>query len=132
METPMKPVAKPTAPYPVPSETKPPPPVSPRQSPNPFQLPGCPILSPAAGGKGREALLRLTVQQLPQFAPRAPNAHIERPKQRIHRAHFIEPHFVDELFEHQRIIGKQIHAPLPIVKPNRPADNLPHLSRIAA
>ena len=33
-------------------------------------------------------------------------------------ADLIEPHFVDQLLEHERVVGKEVDAPLPIIEPN--------------
>jgi hypothetical protein len=46
------------------------------------------------------------------------HAHIEAAKDRINGAHFVKAHFVDQLFENDRIIRKQINAPLPVVEPD--------------
>src|SRR5579883_3288909 len=70
-------------------------------------------------------------QEIPQFVHADALAHIKRAEQRVHGADLIEAHLVDELLEHQRIVGKQIHAPLPIVEPDRARDNLLHRARVA-
>src|SRR5262245_40486852 len=43
----------------------------------------------------------------------------KRPEKTIHSAGFVEAHFVDELSEHQRVVGEKIHAPFPIVEADR-------------
>src|SRR5579863_8140293 len=53
-------------------------------------------------------------------------------EQRVNRADFVETHFVDQLFEYQRVVGEQINAPLPVVKTDRSADDLPDFSRVTA
>src|SRR5438105_725796 len=51
-------------------------------------------------------------------------------KQAIERASLVETHFVDQLLEHQRLVRKQVHAPLPVVETNRPGNDLVHRARI--
>jgi hypothetical protein len=52
------------------------------------------------------------------FRKRPPQTDEKRSKLRVHGAHFVEPHFVDQLFKNDRIVGKQVHAPLPIIEPD--------------
>src|SRR5205823_95944 len=70
-------------------------------------------------------------QQFSQITPGAAHADIEMPELRIHRADFTETHLVDQLFERQRIVGKQVHAPLPIVETDRSSYDLLYLTRVA-
>src|ERR1039458_5318419 len=71
-------------------------------------------------------------QPLAQPLYRKSHTNEELPKQRIHRTDFVEAHFVNQFLEHQRIEGKQIHAPLPIVEADGARDNLLHLAGVAA
>ena len=50
-----------------------------------------------------------------QLLYRQTHADKELPEERIHRAYFVEAHLVDQFLEDHRVIGKEIHAPLPIV-----------------
>src|SRR5271154_7139436 len=63
-----------------------------------------------------------------------PQSHsqVETPKERIYGAHLIESHLVDQLFEDHRIIGKEVDAPLPIVKTDGSRDDLFYLVGITA
>jgi len=54
------------------------------------------------------------------------------PEQRIHSADFVEAHLVDQLFEYQRIIGKEIDAPFPIIESDRASDDLSDVACISA
>src|ERR1039457_1010005 len=71
-------------------------------------------------------------QPLAQPLYRKSHTNEELPKQRIHRTDFVEAHFVNQFLEHQRIGGKQIHAPLPIVEADGAGNNLLHLAGVAA
>ena len=51
-----------------------------------------------------------------QVRGRDSDSHIEMAEQRVDGADFVEAHFVDQLLEDQRIVGKQIDAPLPVVE----------------
>src|SRR5919106_983244 len=48
----------------------------------------------------------------------------ENAKQSVDRAGFIEAHLVNQLLEHQRIIGKKIDAPFPIIEANGAGNDL--------
>ena len=45
-------------------------------------------------------------------------ARVERSKLGELRAGFVEPHLVNQLLEDERVVGKEIHAPFPVVKPD--------------
>ena len=49
-----------------------------------------------------------------------PNAHVEVAEKRVDGTDFVEPHFVDQFFEYQRLVGKQVDTPFPIVNPMEP------------
>src|SRR3954462_2337373 len=74
----------------------------------------------------------LSVQQLPQAFRRTAQTYIKRPEERVHRAHFIEPHLVDQLLEDHRLVGEQGDTPFPIVKADGAGDDLLYFSRVAA
>src|ERR1035438_1410285 len=72
------------------------------------------------------AALQISAQPTSKLLHRQPYPDKELPKQRIHSADFIKPHLVDQLLENHRVLGKQVHAPFPVVHPNRPGDDLLH------
>src|SRR5208337_523313 len=72
------------------------------------------------------ARLQLALQPCAQLLHRQPNPKIELPEQRIHCAHFVEAHLVYQFLKDDRIVGEQIHAPLPIVHSDRAGDDLLH------
>src|ERR1700688_966891 len=71
-------------------------------------------------------------EPLGKIGGRALDTDVEGTKERIDRADLIKTHFVDELFEYQRIIGKEVHSPLPIVESDRTRNDLLHLAGITA
>src|SRR5271155_1719742 len=77
-------------------------------------------------------LRQFSAQQFLQRRRRAAHAHKELAEQRIHGADMVEAHLVDQLLEDQRIVGKQVDSPLPVVKANRAGDDLLYLACIAA
>ena len=64
-----------------------------------------------------------------QFRRRSAHAHHKCAKSRINGANFVKTHLVDQLLEDQRVVGEQIDAPLPVIEPDRPRDDLPDLAR---
>src|SRR4051812_35491057 len=70
------------------------------------------------------------IQNLAKFVRGNSHPDKERPKRGVHGTDFVEAHFVDKLFENQRILGEQVDAPLPIIEADRPGNDLLHLSGI--
>ena len=60
------------------------------------------------------------------------NSNIKVTEQRIDCADFVKPHFVDQFFEDQRLIGEKIDSPLPIIESDRTGNNLPNVPGISA
>src|SRR5579864_492748 len=79
-----------------------------------------------------DLLRNLPVQELAQAAPGAAHPDIKMPEQGIDSADLVKPHFVNQFLEDQRVIGKQIHPPLPVIKANRTGNDLPYLAGVAA
>src|SRR5581483_563483 len=75
---------------------------------------------------------RVPAQKLAQAAPRTAHPNIELAELRVHRADFIEAHFVDHLLEDQGIVCKKIYAPFPVVETDRAGDDLFHLAGVTA
>ena len=59
-------------------------------------------------------------------------ADVESAEQTVNRAGFVEAHLVDEFFEDQRIVGKQIDAPFPIVETDGTGNDLRHPAGVVA
>src|SRR5437899_1453822 len=57
---------------------------------------------------------------------------MEMSEEGVHSANLIEAHLVNQLLENQGIIGKQIHAPFPVIKPDRTGDDLFDLPSVTA
>src|SRR5215472_1165821 len=53
-------------------------------------------------------------------------------EQRIDGAYMVETHFVDQLFEDQRIICEEVNTPLPVVESNGAGDDLPDFAGVTA
>src|SRR5262249_38880103 len=62
---------------------------------------------------------------------RAADADVKRPEDGVHRAHLIEAHLVNQLLEDQRIIGKEINTPLPVIETDGTRNDLLHGTGIA-
>src|SRR6185312_3452639 len=77
------------------------------------------------------SLRQFAVAQIFQTRGRYSHTHKELAEQSIDGAYFVEAHLIDQLLEDQRVIRKQVHAPLPIVKAYRSRDDLLHRPRIA-
>src|SRR6478672_3359199 len=69
-------------------------------------------------------------EQLSDLGRRRALTHVEGSEQRVHRAHFIKAHLVDQLFEDHGVVSEQIHTPFPVVKSDGTGNNLLHLPRI--
>ena len=69
------------------------------------------LLVPQAGVHAR-------AQHVAERGGREADARVERPEERVARARRIEAHLVDELLEHERVVGEERHAPLPVVEPD--------------
>src|SRR5207302_1105041 len=57
---------------------------------------------------------------------------IERTELREFRARLVEAHLVNQFLEDERILREQIDAPLPVIEPDRPRDDLRDLARVVA
>src|SRR5438270_7597448 len=75
---------------------------------------------------------QLPSQQLSDLRCGNANADVKRAEQGIDGADLVEAHLVNQLLEDQRIVGEQVHAPLPIVESDRAGDDLLHSSCVAA
>src|SRR5262245_10233945 len=67
---------------------------------------------------------QLSLQESSKRPHRKLQTDVERPELGEPGAGFVEPHLVDQLLERQRVVGKQIHAPFPIVVADRSRDDL--------
>src|ERR1019366_1776876 len=83
------------------------------------------------GGRGYQFWQRPT-QQLRDLIDRHSQANEKGAERRVHGAYFIETHLVDQLFELQRIGGKQIDPPFPVIEADRASDDLLHLAGVTA
>src|SRR5215472_1238700 len=75
---------------------------------------------------------QLSLKQGADLVGCAAQAYVELPKQRVDSADFVEAHLVNELFENDWIIGKEVDAPLPVVETDRAGNDLPNFTGIAA
>src|SRR5580704_3070561 len=71
-------------------------------------------------------------EQLTELGRFAANRKVERAEFRIAGARLVEAHLVDQLLEHQRIVGEEIDAPFPIVEADRTRNDLRDLAGVAA
>src|SRR5665213_1444944 len=82
-----------------------------------------------------QVLTQATLQ--PSFKPSTQlvylqtDSDIELAEEGVLGADFVKPHFVDELFEYDRIVGEEVDAPFPVVVANRPGDDLLHEFTVA-
>src|SRR5207248_3337007 len=58
------------------------------------------------------------------------DADVEGSEERVAGAGGIEAHLVDQLLEDEGVVGKERHAPLPVVEPDGARDHLQHLAGI--
>src|SRR5688500_18438798 len=65
-----------------------------------------------------------TEEQPAQLVRLYPRTEQERPELRELCTHLVEPHFVDELLELERVLREQSDAPLPVVEADGAADHL--------
>src|SRR5439155_17989600 len=65
-------------------------------------------------------------QDVAERARREPDAHVERPEERVARARRVEAHLVHELLEDERVVGEERDAPFPVVEADRARDHLRH------
>src|SRR5581483_4745450 len=59
---------------------------------------------------------------------RDPDSNVKRPEPPVRCARLVEAHLIDQLLEHQRIVGKKIDSPLPIVESHGTRDDLGDLA----
>src|ERR1700754_1855289 len=59
---------------------------------------------------------RPAVEQVFESRRRKTKSDKKRAEQTVNRAGFVEAHFINELFKNQRIVGKKIDAPFPIIE----------------
>src|SRR3954464_2690632 len=75
---------------------------------------------------------KLPGEKVPDLRRRAADANEELPEQRVDGADLVKAHLVDELLELQRVVRKQVHAPLPIVKADGAGNDLLHFAGVPA
>src|SRR3954471_1439754 len=75
---------------------------------------------------------KLSGEKVPDLRRRAADADEELPEQRVDGADLVKTHLVDEFLELQRVVGKQVHTPLPIVEADGAGDDLLHFTSVAA
>src|SRR3954471_6411809 len=76
-------------------------------------------------------LWKLSGEKVRDLRRTAADADEELPEQRVDGADLVKPHLVDKFLELQRVVRKQVHAPLPIVKADGAGDDLLHLAGVA-
>src|SRR5712671_2776648 len=77
-------------------------------------------------------LRQFSAQQFSQLCCGAAHSYVELAEQRIDGADVVEAHLVDQLLEDERIVGKEVDAPFPIIEADRAGDDLFDFARIAA
>src|ERR1035441_7642919 len=91
---------------------------------------------PRPGGRARRRASAPQLRRGPQPRGQASGGQLQADEKRseegVDGAYFVETHFVNQLFEDQRVFGKQVDAPLPVVKADRAADDLAHVAGVAA
>src|SRR5208337_1679400 len=77
-------------------------------------------------------LWRVSFQQVLQAVGGAAQSYVKSSEERVDGAYVVETHLVDQLLEHQGIVGEEVDAPLPIVEADGSGDDLFYFSGIAA
>src|SRR3990172_3718027 len=73
----------------------------------------------------------LPFEESAEIGGREAQAYVEGAELTVHGARLIEAHLIDKLFEYQRVMGEEIHAPLPIIEADRAGNDLGHLPGVS-